>query len=43
MRKHIEMNTRIEIIALFKSKKTLKYISKETGVPKSTVHDIIKR
>ena len=43
MGKHIEMNTRVEIIALFKSKKTLKYISKETGVPKSTVHDIIKR
>ena len=42
MRKQIELDKKSEIITLNNNIKTIKEISQITGVPKSTIHDIIK-
>ena len=43
MRKQIELDKKSEIITLNNNNKTTKEISQITGVPKSTIHDIIKK
>ena len=42
MRKQIELDKKSEIITLNNNNKTTKETSQIIGVPKSTIHDIIK-